>query len=270
MTRAVEGDLFSESGGLVWHAKALLRHGTIWADFRNRVDRFLTDWLGDIALYPGEPVSGVILIGPSGGWCLPRSGFLDQFAHVIAIDPDTVARRVFLARHKRKSTKNARFSQEWTWIPSLFQNVLPALLNRHPHHAVLFCNVLGQLRYQQEKSLERIEFEINQIKMMLEGRHWASFHDRISGVGRLSDAQTYEFFEPSELPNQELLEGMTVTGEWLDHLTQQVLPPELGRRFMLWPISQYRLHVIEAGWVNPNATSEPRRPDGSRPTRLGK
>jgi hypothetical protein len=106
--------------------------------------------------------------------------------------------------------------------------------------------------------------------MMLEGRHWASFHDRISGVGRLSDAQTYEFFEPSELPNQELLEGMTVTGEWLDHLTQQVLPPELGRRFMLWPISQYRLHVIEAGWVNPNATSEPRRPDGSRPTRLGK
>ncbi len=146
MARAVEGDLFSESGGLVWHAKALLRHGTIWADFRNRVDRFLTDWLGDIALYPGEPVSGIILIGPSGGWCLPRSGFLDQFAHVIAIDPDTVARRVFLARHKRKSTKNARFTQEWTWIPSIFQNVLPALLNRHPHHAVLFCNVLGQVR----------------------------------------------------------------------------------------------------------------------------
>ena len=32
MARAVEGDLFSESGGLVWHAKALLRHGTIWVN----------------------------------------------------------------------------------------------------------------------------------------------------------------------------------------------------------------------------------------------
>jgi len=52
MARAVEGDLFSESGGLVWHAKALLRHGTIWADFRNRIDRFLTDWLGDICALP--------------------------------------------------------------------------------------------------------------------------------------------------------------------------------------------------------------------------
>jgi hypothetical protein len=106
--------------------------------------------------------------------------------------------------------------------------------------------------------------------MMLEGRHWASFHDRISGAGRLSDAQTYEFFEPSELSNQELLQGMTVNGEWLDHLTQQVLPPELGRRFMLWPISQYRLHVIEAGWANPNGIRESRKADGSRSTRLGK
>jgi len=183
------GELFSESGGLLWHAKALMRHRTIWADFRDRIDRFLTDWLADIALYPGKPVSGVILVGPSGGWCLPQSGFLDHFTHVIAIDPDAAAKKVFLTRHKPTPVSSTGLEQHQTWIPSTFQNVLPALLNRFPDHAVLFCNVLGQLRYQENKTLERIEFELNQIKIAKEGRHWASFHDRISGVGRLSEAR---------------------------------------------------------------------------------
>ncbi len=246
------GELFSESGGLLWHAKALIRHRTIWADFRDRIDRFLTDWLADIALYPGTPVSGVILVGPSGGWCLPQSGFLDHFTHVIAIDPDAAAKKVFLTRHKPKPVSSTGLGQHQTWIPSTFQNVLPALLNRFPDHAVLFCNVLGQLRYQENKTLERIEFELNQIKIAMEGRHWASFHDRISGVGRLSEAREYEFYERNAISNEALMGRVARTGEWLDHLTQHVLPAKGGRRIMLWPINPDRLHVVEAGWVNPN------------------
>jgi hypothetical protein len=134
-------------------------------------------------------------------------------------------------------------------VPSTFERVLPALLTRHPNHAVLFCNVLGQLRYQDKKSLERIEFELGQIKLMLAGRHWASFHDRISGETASADLHELEFFSAEPVTTQTLAKRVARTGEWLDHLTERVLPDHTPRRFMAWPISRERTHWIEAGWV---------------------
>lgn len=242
--------LFSHSGGLIWHAKAWRRHADLWADFCHRIDRFLTDWQHELHQHSADQgrLPGIILLGPSGGWCLPKTGFLDQFASVLMVDSDPSARAIFYRRHR----VNACTDQEWIWIPSTFERVLTALLTRHPRHAVLFCNVLGQLRYEDNKPLERIEFELNQLKFHLAGRHWASFHDRISGDARHAQAAEFEFFATGPVESAALAKRVATQGEWLDHLTENVLPPQAGRRLLCWPISQTRLHWVEAGWVAPN------------------
>jgi hypothetical protein len=238
--------LISVSGGLAWHAKAMFRHRSLWANFLGRIEQFLLDW--ELSLRENEPKAtrGLLLIGPSGGWCLPKEGFLERFPSVIAVDPDPLAEKIFLKRHPRFA------DQERVWVPSTFERVLPALLNRHPHHAILFCNVLGQLRYQPGKSIERIEFELNQMKQALTGRHWASFHDRISGPTDTLIAGQLEFFEPKHVSTTDLGRRVANGGEWLDHLTEQVLPDAVGRRLIAWPISKIRTHWVEAGWVVPD------------------
>lgn len=192
-------------------------------------------------------MSGMILIGPSGGWCLPKIGFLEFFSELICIDPDASANVVFNRRHRAGRCP----SQARTWIHSTHQHVLPNLLKRHPNHAVLFCNVLGQLRYNENRTIEEVEFELNQLKFALQGRHWASFHDRISGKGLIRQVVEREFFESGAISNQNLVRRVASKGEWLDHLTEKVLPSANHRRLICWPISQRRLHWIEAGWVGP-------------------
>lgn len=243
--------LFTHSGGLLWHAKAVLRHRGLWSDFNNRVERFLSDWRAELEFGAGLRPDGLILLGPSGGWCLPTRGFLECFSDVIAVDPDPAARAIFQSRFRPKAQidGNVAGNVKTTWVPSTFERVLPALLSRHPNHAVLFCNVLGQLRYQDKKSLERIEFELGQIKLMLAGRHWASFHDRISGETVSADLHELEFFSTEPVTTHTLAKRVARTGEWLDHLTERVLPEHAPRRFMAWPISRERTHWIEAGWV---------------------
>ncbi len=243
--------LISESGGLLWHAKALLRHRSLWSDFNNRVGRFLSDWQAELEFGGGLRPEGLILLGPSGGWCLPTEGFIESFPDLIAVDPDPVAPMIFRRRFKQthQSLPKGQAGAGPTWVPSTFERVLPALLARHPNHAVLFCNVLGQLRYQHEKSLERIEFELGQIKLMLAGRHWASFHDRISGETASADLHELEFFSAEPVTTDTLAKRVARAGEWLDHLTERVLPEHTARRFMAWPISHERTHWIEAGWV---------------------
>ncbi len=238
--------LISVSGGLAWHAKAMLRHKRLWANFLGRIEQFLLDWHAALKEDEYHPTKGLLLIGPSGGWSLPKSGFLEQFDSIVAIDPDPLAERIFKKRHPVRS------DQEFVWVPSTFERVLPALLIRYPNHAVLFCNVLGQLRYQPEKSIERIEFELNQVKQALQGRHWASFHDRISGPTETTIAGALEFFEPQRVLTSDLGRRVASGGEWLDHLTEQVLPDAVGRRLIAWPISKIRTHWVEAGWVAPD------------------
>jgi len=247
--------LISESGGLFWHAKALLRHRGLWSDFNNRIERFLSDWQAELEFGGGLKPTGLILLGPSGGWCLPTQGLLEFFSDVIAVDPDPAARVIFQRRFRPKTQAagDTASSPKPTWVPSTFERVLPALLTRHPKHAVLFCNVLGQLRYQDNKTLERTEFELGQIKLMLAGRHWASFHDRISGETASADLHELEFFSAEPVTTQSLAKRVARGGEWLDHLTERVLPQHTPRRFIAWPISRERLHWIEAGWVGRQA-----------------
>ncbi|MBU3724857.1 MAG: hypothetical protein FGM18_05010 [Burkholderiaceae bacterium] len=240
--------LLSHSGGLIWHAKAWRRHATLWADFCLRIERFLIDWIHALPQQRNEEgrLSGIILLGPSGGWCLPKAGFLKHFQSVVMVDSDPSAKTIFYRRHQVRLHPE----QDWIWIPSSFEQALPALLARYPRHAVLFCNVLGQLRYQDSLPLERIEFELNQIKFLLSGRHWASFHDRISGEARHAQSAEFEFSSPSVVQTAMLAKRVASQGEWLDHLTENVLPPQADRRLLHWPISLTRLHWVEAGWVS--------------------
>lgn len=246
--------LFSHSGGLAWHAKAWFRHQRLWSDFSHRIAVFLNDWHAALTPHgearPPAALPGLIICGPSAGWCLPTQGFLGQFKSLVLIDPDPLAQRLFTRRHPPARSQ----PQERIWISSAFEQVLPALLKRHPEHAILFCNVLGQLRYQDTKPLERIEFELNQLKTTLNGRHWASFHDRISGKALHTAVTEHEFFESGSVQSNVLAKRVASQGEWLDHLTENVLPAGVRRRFIGWPISPDRLHWVEAGWVEAGAT----------------
>lgn len=252
--------LFSQSGGLAWHAKAWFRHRRLWADFTGRIAVFLHEWQSELAKTTGDGSSplgqhnaaqqppalpGLIICGPSAGWCLPNHGFLEHFESLVLIDPDPLAQRFFNQRHAATLPKQ----QERIWISSTFERVLPALLERHPHCALLFCNVLGQLRYRDNTPLERIEFELGQLKTTLQGRHWASFHDRISAEVPHTALLEREFFEPGPVQSVTLAKRVAAKGEWLDHLTEHVLPSEVSRRCIGWPISPNRLHWVEAGWV---------------------
>ena len=96
----------------------------------------MSDWRAELEFGEGRRPDGLILLGPSGGWCLPTHGFIQSFSDLIAVDPDPVARTIFMRRIKAGA-------QQQTWVPSTLERVLPALLTRHPSHAVLFCNVLG-------------------------------------------------------------------------------------------------------------------------------
>ena len=56
------------------------------------------------------------------------------------------------------------------------------------------------------------------------------------------------------LDNACLTKAYAKGGEWLDHLTANVLPQTCARRLYPWRITPDRLHVVEAGWVAPNRT----------------
>ena len=218
---------FDLTGGPVWHARALWRRGHMWKDFRHEIEIWLSQW----------PVRSheLLLIGPSAGWCLPKN-FLRRFSVVHAMDPDPFAAFLFRLNHPR-----ARLGE---WIRKDFFEDGDAFLAQHPQAAVLFCNVLGQRRYV-NRQIASVEEEMRSIKTRLRGRDWASFHDLLSGAGSaglpVKDLR-------SALDQATLLSSLDLSGEWLDHLTGDVLPRTQSRKIIPWQFADGRLHLVEAGY----------------------
>src|SRR5215216_4794788 len=74
--------LFTPSGGLVYHARALRHRSGLWAPFRRAVDEWLAEAL--------PPADELILVGPSAGHCLPLER-LARFRRLLVLEPDPVA-----------------------------------------------------------------------------------------------------------------------------------------------------------------------------------
>lgn len=214
------------SGGFFWHTRAIYRRNRLWKPFRDALERFLSAW---------QPKTrSLILVGPSAGWCLPTS-FLVRFDRITAVDPDLLAPLLFRHLHPE-----ARIT---AWLRDDFFHCGADLLTREPDAAVLFCNVLGQLRFSGLDEREVVG-RIASLAPLLVGRPWASFHEILSGETPVT---------PRALPlagpphHEALLRQLGLSGEWLDHGAGDVLPKNAQRDIVPWRFAPGRIHLVEMG-----------------------
>ena len=107
---------------------------------------------------------------------------------------------------------------------------------------------------------------LRQLHHDLRGHPWGSVHDAYSGRVRtyppaINGAMSLAFerstngvvhagrtFTHSEWA-QHLLAQIGAEGEWLDHLTADVLPPQTPGRMIPWAFKKNHWHWLQAGWV---------------------
>jgi hypothetical protein len=223
--------LVDATGGLRWHMRAFARRRTLWAPFRAALAQWLEGWR------PG--VDRLLLVGPSAGWCLPPSA-LARFAHVAAVDIDPLAQTLFRLNHP---ALRARLS----WRLGDFFADPACVLSEHAGCAILLCNVAGQRRFH-HSDWRACEAEMRALRDALSNRPWASFHDLVSGPG--SGALWPRAFE-ARPDGERLLRDYGLQGEWLDHLTADLLAPTAARMILPWRFKRDRIHLVEAGWNAP-------------------
>ena len=227
------------TGGFFWHMRALVARQSLWAPFRHEVEDWLASW--------SPPCSRLLLVGPSAGWCLPDS-FLTRFEHVQAVDIDPAAPLLFNLAHGR-ALRRAGVPLAWSRVEFFADPA--AVLAASPDAAVLFCNVAGQ-RCMQVSDQASVEGEMVALRARLQGRHWASFHDLLSGRVGVTLAARHL---PHRMGAHDLLADYGLGGEWSDHSTSRLLPKGTPRRILPWRFQRERLHLIEAGWVEGRGAS---------------
>jgi hypothetical protein len=180
---------------------------------------------------------------------------VQSFDELVLIDPDPLAPWLFGRNHPTSDRQHRE------WIREDFRQVLSNLFAAPKPTAVLFNNLLGQLRLT-SKDLEATEAQLGELKTQLAGVHWASFHDRLSGDWDQAQQSGGTMVAEGSVDNACLTKTYAKGGQWLDHLTADVLPQTSRRWVYPWRITPDRLHVVEAGWVAPDgANAGPLEPD---------
>jgi hypothetical protein len=235
--------LIFQSGGLVYHARALRYRNGLWQPFR----RSLADWLARV-LPAGDEL---ILVGPSAGHCLPLEQ-LRRFRRLTLLEPDPVA-RFWLQR--RLEHPNVEVEHRDLLVGPLVTGGvgLEALLQQREHAAVLFCNLLGQVQLELSSD-EQIAFVREfqrRVLPQLARRRWASFHDRWSLDRGLDEPEPPREIELDHVPSDDEL-GVACFGPEgaplivLDHATAELFPEPGPRRYFAWQITPRALHIVEA------------------------
>jgi hypothetical protein len=244
--------LFSESGGLVYHARAWRLAGTLWLPFREAIAEWLARQLPVDC--ERERDQELVLVGPSAGHCLPLQ-HLAQFRRVLLLEPDPVARWLLTRRLRAHQPQIVIESEPRDELLAPLLTGAPGLeqvLERRPRAALLFCNVLGQLHFGLDDA-QQARFEQafrERVVPQLAGRDWASFHDRWSLDWEAQQPLPGSVGLAARPTDDELAqrcfgaEGPPV--EVLDHGTAQLFPAELPRRYLPWRITDSALHVVEA------------------------
>lgn len=206
-----------------------------WRAFRAEIAAWLESW--------PHRREKLLLLGPSAGWCLPTP-FLGTFREIRLVDFDPLAPFFFYALHGRylRRQKTAVF-----WKKSNFIDEFERILREHPEHAVLFGNTLGQHRLHC-RDIASAEADIAALAGKLQGRPWASFHDRLSCEWSPRRNTPRAFSHLGRLSSVDLARRYDVAAEWTDHLTEGLLPTDMPCVYLPWHIEQGRLHVVEAGW----------------------
>ena len=231
--------LTNAAGGLIYHWRAARFSRSGWAPFRTA----LAQWLGEWA----PPERDIILIGPSAGYCLTRE-FITRFDKVIGVEPDPVARLLFVRRHRPRQI-------EWcgddffTGASGDGLGQLRQFLEMRPGSAVLFCNFLGQLKilvpwHDEDRVLG---FWKENLVRLLKERSFASFHDRVSGPLKPRIEQVFK--RQGRLEDSEIIslcyDGGD-SGELIDHETGGIFDPRKPHTYFAWPLTPGQWHLIEA------------------------
>jgi hypothetical protein len=240
--------LMNPAGGLRYHARALRYQNREWQPFRWSIGEWLLGW------HP--PESTLILVGPSAGYCLQPFLF-ERFQRVVCLEPDPVA--CFLLKRRLSRAQLERLpALEFIQVDHLVRHPerLPELLERTPNSAILFSNVVGQLRalLGVEDNQGREFAQIRQAgRQSIQKRSWASFHDRVSGY--LRPVHEHPITTETRLTDQELLSELyddlgpnlkPRQRELVDHLTEGLFPSDVPHSYFTWEIEPGRYHLIEA------------------------
>jgi hypothetical protein len=241
----VSSALFGPAGGLRYHYRAWRYGQRSWSSFRWPLGEWLLEWQTD------EPT--LLLVGPSGGYNL-QPFLLERFRRVVVLEPDPLARWI-LRRRLARVPLDPRPSLEFIAEDQLVfhpERLEPLLAGLGPT-AILFCNVLGQLRH-------LLEVEDNEAPALVAvrtavhaacvGRSWASFHDRVSGS--IAPSLEEAMWAPSRWSDEELLEyayyGSSETRDvgLFDHGTEGFFPADLPHGYLRWELEPGSFHLIEA------------------------
>src|SRR6187399_751565 len=168
--------LWNPAGGVRYHWRALRHAPRLWKPFRWPLGEWLLRW------ETTEPT--LLLVGPSAGYNL-QPFLLERFRRVVVLEPDPVARWL-LGRRLAKVPLDPRPTLEFIAEDQLVFHPerLAPLLERLGPTAVLFCNVIGQLRHllgAEDTESPAFVAVRAAVQAATVGRSWASFHDRVSG-----------------------------------------------------------------------------------------
>lgn len=241
------------AGGLRYHLRGLRHAKGLWWPFRFALAEWLYAWQ--------PPERRLVVVGPSAGYCLEPLT-LERFDELVCLEPDPVARFLFARRLRRAPLERRprlRFESRDLVLEEPAR--LGAFLAELGDAAVLFSNFLGQLRVLLgvPGPDERLDAVKRGIVTALEGRSWASFHDRVSGAlapslepldaeRRLSDDELTEAFYGGHVlaSDDRRLIGVAGDRPLLDHLTAGLFPAERPHRYFVWELEPGQFHLIEA------------------------
>jgi hypothetical protein len=244
--------LWNPAGGVRYHVRALRYAARLWEPFRWSLGEWLLRW------QTHEPT--LLLVGPSAGYNL-QPFLLERFQRVVVLEPDPLARWLLRQRLARVPLDPRPQLQLIAQDQLVFHpERLASLLERLGPTAILFCNVLGQLRHLldvEDAAAPPLAAVRAAVVRATEGRSWASFHDRVSGplAPSLEDAVVAE----RRWSDEELLEhayyggGEALGGALFDHATHGFFPEELPHLYLRWELAPGSFHLIEAVCSVPGA-----------------
>ncbi len=235
---------FNPAGGVNYHLRARLHSRKLWEPFRWSLGEWLLGWQ--------PPERSLVLVGPSAGYNLQPFLF-ERFEHVVVLEPDPIARWLFRRRLARAPLERQP-RLELIGEDHLVQHperLLP-LLARLDRPAILFCNVVGQLMTLLDTEAADTRFEAirHALRASLEGRSFASFHDRLSGP--LAPDIEGIVSAPRRWSDQEVLERAYRAAdappvvELCDHFTEGFFPDDLPHAYLRWELEPGVHHLIEA------------------------
>lgn len=175
------------------------------------------------------------------------TAFLASFRSIHAVDLDPLAPWLFNRLHGA-GLRRSGVSVSWQRA-DIFDTLVP-LLKSHPAHAILFPNMLGQHRFYCS-DVSSAEAHLQSLTGQLQGRVWASFHDRLSVDWKSGSDAPERVGAPHSLSSDQLARrfgGRGCCGIWTDHLTEGVITGDVECLYLPWHLLPGRLHLVEAAW----------------------